>query len=132
MKINQIQLNEVLAFLRGEQLDLSLSLVESIELRVGLQPETSLLISAPVGGRLESLATTKGPVFVDGAFTPVVNRAILEGFRDGLFPYLLVRVEKSWQCLIRCNGEILEDTCSEEKEDTVQCCDKLRDECGLF
>ena len=132
MKLNSNQLTDVLNFVKGFRPKLPPSLLRGIELKVGLLPPVSLRRDLPLGQALELSETTSGPVFVEGTFGPRLILEILTAFRDGVFPFLLVRIEDSWQCLIRCNGEILERTCSEEKTDTVECCDVLREECGRF
>ncbi len=139
MKLNQAELRTVRDFVTGQSSSLPDELLERAELRMGFLPEFGgYLIYATAGLVVPDLVVTADPkepaepVFVDSRFASGANRRILEAFRDGVFPFLLVRIEDSHECMIRCRGEVLEATCSEDKDESRECCLRLRDECGAY
>ena len=126
MKISRKELRMVVNFLRDPKVELSRTLLAKIELRIGL---VAPVIVSP---GLEFLQETAGPLFIEVPPEPGIAYGALQAFRENVFSYLLVRIDESWQCIMRCNGEILEQTCEEEKRATVACCFALRERCGAY
>ncbi len=123
MKLNREEIEFIGRFLRNKADDVPGELLEKIEFGLWVP-----LSAFPLRG-LETLKTSERMGLLSGSFEPQLNMQILVAFRENIFPYLLIRVEESWQCYIQCSGQILEATCDEDKDATVTCCMDLRSKC---
>ena len=126
MKLNQDQLAEIRKFLYGETQHISKEILENVEIKIGILPPVK------TDPELIFITKAKAPLFLETVLDKDNTFEAFSAFRDGVFPYLLIRIEDSWQCVIRCNGEIMENTCDEDGISTAKCCSELRKLCGKF
>ena len=126
MKLTPKEIGFISGYFRNEFENVPYGILEKIEL--GLWIPLSMI---PVP-RLEIIQKSDQVGLLSASFEPEISRLILDAFRRNQIPYLLVRIEASWQCYIQCNGQIFEATCAEDKDSTVTCCSDLRSKCDAM
>ena len=73
--------------------------------------------------------SSREPEFHSDIFGTILSSRLLELFREGRIPYLLVRTN-SWECYLNCNGEVFSETCEEDHASSSACCEGLRSRCS--
>jgi hypothetical protein len=123
MKLNEVELKEIRRFLSGETPDISVSLLEKVE--IGFWMFSPLQVDVSFGF---SNIHVRRPYVVMGQFGAAESLRIIRLFTIREFPYLLVRTD-SYECYINCNGEVLTDHCDEDLDSIRDACERLRERC---
>lgn len=129
MRLNKQEILLVANYLRGHVPAPNKQLLSRVELGVWVFRPLQL-------GLVHDLASTQPlvsletphPIFISGAFGASATLTLIDAFKMGALPYLLVR-SASWEVYLLCNGEILTEHCNEDLDSIREACERVRRRC---